>query len=114
MGNETETNYVSNITSDLKRGLVSVAVLSKLRTEKYGYVLQKELAEAGLDVEQGTLYPLLRRMEAQGFLQSDWRIEEDTKPRRYYITSPEGEAALTELKAEWQALVKTMDGIIHA
>jgi len=113
MRNEIDPSYVSNITSDLKRGLISVAVLSKLKKEKYGYVLQKELSEAGLEVEQGTLYPLLRRMEAQGFLKSDWRIEEDTKPRRYYITSPEGEEALTDLIAEWDSLVKTMDGIIH-
>jgi len=74
---------------ELRRGVILLAVLSRLDQEQYGYSLIKRLAEAGLEIDQGTLYPLLRRLEGQGLLQSAWRVETD-RPRRYYVLSDEG------------------------
>lgn len=93
-----------NLMLELRRGVISLAVLSQLSEEQYGYSLLKKLSEAGMDVDQGTLYPLLRRLEAQGLLQSNWRLEE-TRPRRYYMISPEGKQILPRLKAEWESMV---------
>lgn len=88
---------------ELRRGIIVMAVLSLLKTEGYGYSVLKQLAENGFTVDQGTLYPLLRRLETQGLLQSIWRIEE-ARPRRYYQTSPEGDETLKKLKEEWEQL----------
>ncbi len=82
-----------NMLSELKRGLLSLAVLQLLDEEQYGYSLQKELSDYGFEVEQGTLYPLLRRLESQGWLTSDWRLAEETEPRRYYHTNAAGKSA---------------------
>lgn len=95
---------LDNLMLELRRGVISLAVLSQLSEEQYGYSLLKKLSEAGMDVDQGTLYPLLRRLETQGLLQSNWRLEE-TRPRRYYVISPEGKQILPRLKAEWESMV---------
>lgn len=71
----------------------------------------QRLSKLGLQVEQGTLYPLLRRLEDQGLLGSDWRVEE-SRPRRYYRISPVGEELLPQLKAEWEALVDAMERML--
>ncbi|HKY55045.1 MAG TPA: PadR family transcriptional regulator [Anaerolineales bacterium] len=99
---------VQNMLLELRRGTLSIAVLSQLGKEQYGYSLLKTLSDKGLEVDQSTLYPLLRRLETQGLLQSDWRIVDEARPRRYYIISPQGKAVLTKLKGEWSALVETM------
>jgi DNA-binding PadR family transcriptional regulator len=96
---------------ELRRGVIALAVLGQLKEEQYGYSLIQSLAAKGLLVEQGTLYPLLRRLEEQGLLQSVWRIE-DSRPRRYYRTSPLGTELLPELRAEWNALVKALEGLL--
>jgi DNA-binding PadR family transcriptional regulator len=98
---------LDNVVLELRRGVIVLAVLSQLDEQQYGYSLIKRLAEGGLEIDQGTLYPLLRRLEAQGLLQSDWRIEAD-RPRRYYILSDEGRALLPQLKEEWTAIVSMM------
>jgi DNA-binding PadR family transcriptional regulator len=92
---------------ELRRGVIVLAVLSRLEQEQYGYSLIKSLAEAGLEIDQGTLYPLLRRLESQGLLQSTWRVETD-RPRRYYVMSAEGRLLLPRLKEEWAAIVSIM------
>jgi PadR family transcriptional regulator, regulatory protein PadR len=101
-----------NLTSELRRGVIVMAVLSQLEDEQYGYSLINGLKEKGLQVDQGTLYPLLRRMESQGLLQSIWRIEAD-RPRRYYTLSDEGRLLLPRLKDEWKNIVSMMDGILY-
>jgi DNA-binding PadR family transcriptional regulator len=83
-----------------------------LDEEQYGYSLLKRLADQGLDVDQGTLYPLLRRLESQGLLQSDWRIADEARPRRYYVISPLGRDVLDELKQEWSGIVATMQKML--
>ncbi len=88
---------------ELRRGCLVMAVLAQLRTEHYGYTLKKELADRGMDIDGGTLYPLLRRLESQGLLVSEWR-EEDKRNKRFYRLSPEGKRVLKELLAEWQQI----------
>jgi DNA-binding PadR family transcriptional regulator len=114
MENNMENNNeaIQSILPELKRGVITIAVLKLLDQDQYGYSLQKLLSDLGLEVEQGTLYPLLRRLESQGLLQSAWRVEDEARPRRYYRTSPEGEAGLSELINEWQSLVTTLDKIL--
>lgn len=88
---------------ELRRGSLVLAVLAALEDERYGYTLRKELADAGLAIEEGALYPMLRRLEAQGLLTSEWR-EEDKRNKRFYRLSPDGAALLAELAAEWRAI----------
>lgn len=96
---------------ELRRGALVLAVLSQLREVQYGYSLRQALALRGMPIEEGTLYPLLRRLEAQGVLASEWRIE-DGPPRRYYRLNDAGEALLAELTVSWNALVATMAGLL--
>ncbi len=100
-----------NVILELRRGVIVMAVLSHLQEEQYGYSIMKLLADQGLDVDQGTLYPLLRRLEGQGLLESRWRVEE-ARPRRYYVISPTGKDVLLRLKAEWKKIVETMSRIM--
>lgn len=109
---ENSLDPVQNILLELRRGVIVIAVLSQLGEEQYGYSLLKLLSEQGLEVDQGTLYPLLRRLEAQGLLQSDWRIAEEARPRRYYVISPQGQAALAQLKDEWSRIVETLQKML--
>ena len=107
----TTNEMYDNTINELRRGMIVLAVLSQLSEAQYGYSLLKLLSDKGLGVDQGTLYPLLRRLESQGLLRSDWKIEE-SRPRRYYVISPEGQALLPRLKEEWQNLVSMMDGML--
>ena len=100
-----------NALLELRRGVIVLAVLSRLDREQYGYSLIKTLADAGLEIDQGTLYPLLRRLESQGLLESNWRVEAD-RPRRYYVLSTQGRALLPRLKNEWTGIVSTMNRIL--
>lgn len=96
---------------ELRRGVLVLSVLSQLRSAQYGYSLRQALASAGMSIEEGTLYPLLRRLESQGLLVSEWRIE-DGPPRRYYKLSPAGLRHFEELGASWSELVKTVNRLI--
>lgn len=93
---------------ELRRGTVVVAALSTLRRPTYGYALLEQLAEAGFAVDANTLYPLLRRLEKQGLLSSEWNTDE-ARPRKFYSVSPEGAALLEALLAEWRALHTSID-----
>jgi PadR family transcriptional regulator PadR len=106
---ETIQDPVQNILLELRRGVLAIAVLSQLTKEQYGYSLLKLLSDQGLEIDQSTLYPLLRRLETQGLLQSDWRIADETRPRRYYVISSRGKTALAEVKDEWSRIVATLD-----
>lgn len=88
-----------------------LATLSQLDSERYGYSLLQRLAERGLEIEQGTLYPLLRRLDEQGLLESDWKVE-GPRPRKYYRMSEEGRRVLAELEAHWGGLVTTIANLL--
>jgi DNA-binding PadR family transcriptional regulator len=106
-----ENELLENTILELRRGVIVLAVLNQLREEQYGYSLLKMLSSQGLEVDQGTLYPLLRRLETQGLLQSTWRLEE-ARPRRYYVTSDAGRKILPRLKEEWAGMVGMMDKLL--
>ena len=103
---------VQNMLLELRRGVLSIAVLSQLSSEEYGYSLLKALSDKGIEIDQSTLYPLLRRLESQGLLQSDWRIVDEARPRRYYVISTQGKAVLKKLKSEWSAMAETMSKML--
>jgi len=98
-------------TQELRRGALVLAALSQLKEARYGYALIDQLAKQGLDIEQGTLYPLLRRLEEQGLLQSEWNVE-GSHPRRYYVISPLGRELLQMLIDDWQQLNVVMEGLL--
>ena len=98
--------------TELRRGVVVLAALSQLRTPQYGYSLRQVLAEGGMPVEEGTLYPLLRRLESQGLLASEWNVE-SSPPRRYYRLNGEGEKTLAAMAEAWREQVRVMDGFLN-
>ena len=104
-------NLFENLRLELRRGCLTLAVLAQLRQEYYGYTLRKALAERGLEIDESTLYPLLRRLEAQGLLASEWR-EEDKRNKRFYRLSTDGAALLAELATEWRAINDTLNRLI--
>ena len=106
-----DTNLINNLISELKRGTQVLAVLSQLRKNQYGYSLLQTLEEKGVNIEAGTLYPLLRRLESQGLLQSEWDTTE-SKPRKYYVLSKDGIETYETLIQEWRKIIKEMDLII--
>lgn len=110
MGDTQE--ILQNLICELKRGTLVLSVLSQLSEPQYGYSLVQRLNERGLAIEQNTLYPLLRRMEKQGLLESDWSLEEN-RPRRYYVLSAEGTKVLAQMHKEWDSLVKVIDRLLN-
>jgi PadR family transcriptional regulator PadR len=100
-----------NLRLELRRGCLSLAVLSQLKTERYGYTLRKALNDQGMEIDEGTLYPLLRRLESHGLLTSEWR-EEEKRNKRFYRLSPEGRQILKQLAAEWHSINKSLNGIL--
>jgi PadR family transcriptional regulator PadR len=105
-------NLFESLRLELRRGSLTLAVLAELRQEHYGYTLRKDLAERGLEIDESTLYPLLRRLETQGLLVSQWR-EEDKRNKRFYRLSPEGEQILARLLDEWQAINASINHIFE-
>ena len=97
---------------ELRRGCLVLAVLAQLRAEHYGYTLRKALAESGLEIEESTLYPLLRRLETQGLLTSEWR-EEEKRNKRFYRLSGEGERILELLLVEWNGINGALSRIVE-
>jgi len=86
-------------------------VLAQLRQEHYGYTLRKALAERGMVIDESTLYPLLRRLESQGLLESEWR-EEDKRNKRFYRLSKDGTDILKQLLEEWQSMNSSLKRIV--
>jgi PadR family transcriptional regulator PadR len=99
-----------NLRQELRRGSLPLAVLAALRTEHYGYTLRKTLADHGMAIDEGTLYPLLRRLETQGLLVSQWR-EEDKRNKRFYRLSPDGKLILKQLVIEWKSIHASLEDI---
>ncbi len=101
-----------NFRLELRRGCLTLAVLAQLRSEQYGYTLRKALDDAGLEIDEGTLYPLLRRLETQGLLQSEWR-EENKRKKRFYRLSPDGDQMLAQLLDEFERINASLNRIVQ-
>ena len=106
-----ETDLYESLRLELRRGSLVMAVLARLRTEQYGYSLRVALGQDGLEMEESTLYPLLRRLESQGLLTSEWR-EEEKRKKRFYRLSPMGVAMLDRLADEWRGINASLDKIL--
>jgi PadR family transcriptional regulator PadR len=102
-----EDDLFEKLRVELRRGSLILAVLGALRVERYGYTLRQSLEDAGLPIDEGALYPLLRRLEAQGLLTSEWR-EDAKRNKRFYRLSRDGEAILAELLGEWNAISESI------
>jgi DNA-binding PadR family transcriptional regulator len=106
------TDNFGKLELELRRGVVVLATLSQLRKPRYGYELRQALSEQGMAIEEGTLYPLLRRLETQGLLQSEWKIE-DGPPRRYYSLNADGKKLLKQLTESWQSMNEVMGRLLQ-
>jgi PadR family transcriptional regulator PadR len=104
---KVDENLIQTMCSELRRGTQIMAVLSQLDKTQYGYSLLQTLEEKKVLIEAGTLYPLLRRLESQGLLKSEWDTSE-SRPRKYYLLNDEGKAVYQRLKKEWNQIVKEM------
>jgi PadR family transcriptional regulator PadR len=108
---EIQNELFDSLRLELRRGCLILAVLAQLRVELYGYTLRKALADQGLEIEESTLYPLLRRLETQGLLTSEWR-EEEKRNKRFYRLSAQGAEILTQLLAEWNGINDSLHRIL--
>ena len=106
------SEIVEKLRLELRRGALPLAVLARLRKEHYGYSLRKELNALGLDIDEGTLYPLVRRLEKQGLLTSEWRSD-DKRRKRYYLLSDLGREVLESLTNEWYMLNQSIDAVLE-
>lgn len=107
-----DSELFENLRLELRRGSLILAVLATLRTEQYGYTLRKQLADSGVAIEESALYPMLRRLESQGLLTSQWR-EEDSRSKRYYRISDVGKETLERLLQEWRRLNRSVNRILE-
>lgn len=103
---------IDSLRLELRRGCLILAVLAQLRVEHYGYTLRKALADQGMAMDEGTLYPLLRRLETQGLLESEWR-EENKRNKRFYRLSPRGRDVLEQLLEEWNNINASLNQILQ-
>ena len=104
-------DIIETLRLELRRGTLILAVLGTLRSEKYGYTLKTELGGLGIEIDEGALYPMLRRLETQGLLTSEWR-EEAKRQKRFYRLSEDGAAALEQLSGEWCAMNASLSSIL--
>lgn len=111
MGNE-ELDFVQGLVSELRRGTLTISVLSQLTGPKYGYALVENLEAKGVPIEPGTLYPLLRRLEKQGLLTSEWETS-GAKPRKYYVLSGNGLKIYRQMCAEWKTMAENLNSLIE-
>jgi PadR family transcriptional regulator, regulatory protein PadR len=111
MKTQESNEQVVSLSQELRRGILPLAVLSLLKEKKYGYALIGDLAAAGIEVDQGTLYPMLRRLEAQALLESSWVLE-GTRPRRYYVINEQGSRMVEVLSQEWKKLNQLMEKLL--
>jgi PadR family transcriptional regulator PadR len=114
MINSTEGHELfENLRLELRRGSLVLAVLAALRSEQYGYTLRKDLTGLGMEIDESTLYPLLRRLESQGLLTSEWR-EKDKRNKRFYRLSKLGEDILGLLLEEWGKINSSLEKVVVA
>ena len=107
-----EDDLFEKLRLELRRGSLILGVLGALKEERYGYTLRKVLAQAGLEIDESALYPMLRRLESQGLLTSEWR-EEDKRNKRFYRLSKDGKLVLKQLLGEWQTMGASLDRILR-
>ena len=103
---QNNQNYIT----ELRRGSLTLMILGCMRKPHYGYALLQTLQNLGVDIEANTLYPLLRRLESQGLLKSDWDTG-GSRPRKYYSINERGEAVLRDLLSAWQNMQESLDAI---
>lgn len=103
---------VSGLILELRRGTLILLVLSRLETPAYGYSLVDELEKGGVPVEANTLYPLMRRLESQGLLKSEWETG-GSKPRKYYVLTDEGKEVLERMKKHWSAFSENVNKLLE-
>lgn len=108
----TDSEHYQKLKLELRRGVIILAVLAELRDEHYGYSLRKNLSEKGLEIDEGTLYPLVRRLEKQELLISEWRMENNRK-KRFYQLSEVGKQVLDKLTKDWQETESTLNNILE-
>lgn len=102
----------ASLMTELRRGTLTIAVLSQLKTPQYGYSLVQALLDADVSIDQSTLYPLLRRLEKQGLVTSSWDTTE-SRPRKYYVLSVDGTEMLQDLYVEWNKMSLTLNRLIE-
>jgi DNA-binding PadR family transcriptional regulator len=107
----TDQAVIESLRLEIRRGAIVLAVLSQLRSEHYGYSLGKTLADKGVPIDEGTLYPLVRRLEKQGLLASEWR-EEDKRRKRFYRLSESGREVYRQLARDWRELGSAVEGLL--
>ena len=107
----SDADIFESLRLELRRGSLILAALGHLRREHYGYTLRKALSEAGVEIDEGALYPMLRRLETQGLLTSEWR-EEEKRNKRFYRLSSDGRAVLARLTDEWEGLNASITDIL--
>jgi PadR family transcriptional regulator PadR len=103
-----DSEVMTKLTLELRRGFIVLACLAQLDEPSYGYELQQRLADLGMAIEQGTLYPLLRRLEEQGLLAEEWNTD-GNRPRKYYQLTSAGRQARESLRAQWD----DMSAVLH-
>lgn len=106
-----DSELMHSLLTELRRGTLTLAVLSQLKQPRYGYLLLQRLEELKIRIEASTLYPLLRRLETQGLLQSDWDTTEN-RPRKYYVLSERGQEVYALLRHEWEQLSGEMSELM--
>ena len=106
-----EKSVKENLFVELRRGTLILSVLSQLQEKKYGYALLQDLQDLAVSIEPGTLYPMLRRLQKQEILLSEWDTNE-SKPRKYYVLSEDGVDLFEELVAEWQRVKDDIDRLL--
>lgn len=103
---------VSGLTQELRRGTLILLVLGQLSQHRYGYQLVKRFNEQQIPMDANTLYPLLRRLEGQGLLESHWDTGE-SKPRKYYRITPQGRQVFEETRKIWREYTKKMETLME-
>lgn len=107
-----EKELLANLIQELRRGTLILSVLSQLKEPRYGYALVEQLEQKGVAIDPNTLYPLLRRLEKQGILCSEWEMGE-SKPRKYYKRTVFGDEIYLELKKQWQVISSGMNRLLE-
>lgn len=110
MKNSNDVLVLNGIIQELRRGTITLAVLSQLKQPQYGYSLIVQMNEKGFDIEANTLYPLLRRLEKQGVLESIWDTD-GTKPRKYYRLSEFGAGVYLKLCVTWNDINRAVNNL---
>jgi DNA-binding PadR family transcriptional regulator len=110
--NMIDQSMLTNLKNELRRGTQVLAVLSQLDKTQYGYSLLQDLEDKKVNIEAGTLYPLLRRLESQGLLKSEWDTTE-SRPRKYYLLSEDGKEVYQLLLNEWNTIAKEMSNLFE-